>query len=221
MQTTLLILHIVAGTTALVSGLLAILTAKGKRLHRKSGRLYFWAMITVGLTAIPLALMKENWFLFGVAFLSAYLSYAGKRSIDTKLKGWKGFDYAVMGICLLAGLGMLAWGISGIVRGQIGMFPVLITFGGLLTGATLQDAFVPFRRKPLTKGAYILLHISRMGGSYIAASTAFLVVNWQSNPQFIAWLLPTVLGTPLITYASMKWKRKFRALPKAESAGSL
>ena len=48
----------------------------------------------------------------------------------------------------------------------------------------------------------ILLHLNRMGGGCIAAITAVLVANVQTNPEFISWLLPSVVGTPLIIYWS-------------------
>jgi hypothetical protein len=47
-------------------------------------------------------------------------------------------------------------------------------------------------------------HIAGMGGSYIAMVTGFIVVN-QSHvhyldklPSLVFWLLPTIIGTPLI-----------------------
>ena len=40
----MLYLHILAGVTALVAGLISIVVQKGKKWHRKSGKLYFMAM---------------------------------------------------------------------------------------------------------------------------------------------------------------------------------
>jgi hypothetical protein len=57
---------------------------------------------------------------------------------------------------------------------------------------------------------WIGLHISGMGLSYILMLTAFYVDNgknlpvWKELPQIAFWLLPTVLGTPLILYALLK-----------------
>jgi hypothetical protein len=49
-------------------------------------------------------------------------------------------------------------------------------------------------------------HITGQGGSYIAMTTALLVVNWEtltgargiSSP--VAWALPTVVGSPIIAW---------------------
>jgi hypothetical protein len=49
-----------------------------------------------------------------------------------------------------------------------------------------------------------------MSGSYIAATTAFLVVNIQL-PQYnwTLWLLPTVIGSILISRSVRKYKIQF------------
>ena len=49
-----------------------------------------------------------------------------------------------------------------------------------------------------------------MMGSYIAAMTAFIVVNNTILPEIVAWLLPTVIVTPLI----IKWSRKYKIQTK-------
>ena len=47
-------------------------------------------------------------------------------------------------------------------------------------------------------------HVGLMAGSYVSLVTALLVVNW-SNP--LAWILPTVIGTPLIARATARADR--------------
>jgi len=45
-----------------------------------------------------------------------------------------------------------------------------------------------------------------MMGSYIAAVTAFLLVNNEILPPVSVWLLPTVVIAPLITI----WTRRYK-----------
>jgi uncharacterized membrane protein len=51
------------------------------------------------------------------------------------------------------------------------------------------------------------LHLTGMGGSYIVTLTAFYVDNgknlplWRELPEIVFWLLPGVIGVPLILYA--------------------
>ena len=47
-----LFVHIVAGGLGLVSGFVALYAAKGARLHRKSGRVFFYAMLTMWTRAV-------------------------------------------------------------------------------------------------------------------------------------------------------------------------
>ena len=55
---------------------------------------------------------------------------------------------------------------------------------------------------------WIKAHIAGQGGSYIAMTTALLVVNWEtltgtrgiSSPM--AWALPTVVGAPIIAWVT-------------------
>ncbi|MFN4880994.1 MAG: hypothetical protein ACK5CD_05075 [Bacteroidota bacterium] len=49
-----------------------------------------------------------------------------------------------------------------------------------------------------------------MTGSYIATTTAFLVVNIQLTPMWIIWLGPTLLGTILIIYYTRTYRSAFR-----------
>ena len=77
--------------------------------------------------------------------------------------------------------------------------------------ATVYCGYDP-TRDSLTVGHLVsimmLAHLQRMTGSYIAACTAFLVVNLDKVkipiPPVIAWLLPTMILTPLI----IKWSRE-------------
>ncbi len=55
---------------------------------------------------------------------------------------------------------------------------------------------------------WIRAHIAGQGGSYIAMTTALLVVNWETltgNPGIyspVAWVLPTVVGSPMIAWVT-------------------
>lgn len=47
---------------------------------------------------------------------------------------------------------------------------------------------------------WLPVHVQLMCGSYVSFVTAFLVVNWDS---WLAWVIPTVVATPLIGWASI------------------
>lgn len=87
METTanvLLVLHIIAGSTALICGLLAIISAKGGVLHRRSGRVFFWSMVAVSLSALFIASIHSNVFLFQIGLFSLYMVHGGSRAVHNK-----------------------------------------------------------------------------------------------------------------------------------------
>ena len=62
-----LVLHIVGGTIALVSGPVPMLSRKGSRLHRRAGDLYALAMTVTAVSALFLALVTGKVLLDGTA----------------------------------------------------------------------------------------------------------------------------------------------------------
>jgi FtsH-binding integral membrane protein len=58
---------------------------------------------------------------------------------------------------------------------------------------------------------WMVTHIAGMGGSYIAMVTGFIVVNQQNVaafkdiPSLVFWLLPTIIGTPIIKKVGDKY----------------
>jgi hypothetical protein len=55
----LLPIHIVAGGLAIILGAVALLAAKGATLHRRSGLLFVYAMLTMGISGSILALRQS------------------------------------------------------------------------------------------------------------------------------------------------------------------
>src|SRR5258708_33946919 len=65
--------HIVGGGVAIVLGVVVLIAAKGGTLHRKSGLLFVYAMLTMGISGSILALRQSltNANVLG-GFMSAY-----------------------------------------------------------------------------------------------------------------------------------------------------
>lgn len=207
-QTTLFV-HIFAGGLALLSGITAILSKKGQKVHIQSGRIYFWSMMTVIVTAVIMALFRDNSFLQSIAVFSFYLAFTGKRLLRYKKAITpQAIDWIMSTISLLVAIGMLFAAVKIMLQiGFAGEAPVLLVFGFFLFSMSFQD-LIKMKRKKFVKNAWLFDHIGRMSGSFIATTTAFLVVNFSLNPPWLLWLLPTFIGTPLIFVASMKWRKK-------------
>ena len=116
----LLVIHIAAGSIALLTAFVALVTAKGEVIHIRAGRVYAIGMSVIFLTAVPLAAFGADVFLLLIAFFSFYLVFAGWRFARNRSRR------ATRGTgCRrhlgLTGLGMWAYavvlGLSGRVNG--------------------------------------------------------------------------------------------------------
>jgi uncharacterized membrane protein len=207
-----LILHIAAGTIALISGLVAMLATKGNRIHRLAGKVYFSGMTTIFVTALVMAIGRQLDFLLMVAFFSYYMTVRGYRILSLK-KINQGQRFASLDwiIALVAGvfiMGLLGWGGWSFLQGN-NMGLVALTFG-LIGASFLVSDVRAFFNPPKEKMHWWYGHISSMGGSYISAVTAFVVVNIQlTNYQWILWVLPAFIGGALISQTIRKYKLKF------------
>lgn len=74
---TLLLLHIAAGTVTLVSGPVSMMNRKGGKQHRLTGKVFFYAMMLVTVTAIAMALLPGHHspFLLIIGVLADGLSF--------------------------------------------------------------------------------------------------------------------------------------------------
>ena len=201
--------HIAGGSVAVASGLVAILSRKGGGLHRGVGKAYFGGMTIVFITAVILGLAHWNPFLLLVGVFSFQLVVFGYRSLYHKQlhrKKVPRLDYLIVGvagfgdICLI-GLG--GWWLSG---GQT-MGAVAIVFGiiGLLF---TRRVYRKFNSPPVDKKHWLKGHLSGMMGGYIATVTAVLVVNVQiGGLNWLLWLFPTIVLTPVIFYYNRKHSR--------------
>jgi hypothetical protein len=210
LMSTMLFLHALSGGVSLISGLIAIVAKKGKKLHTKSGLVYYWGMMAVVVTGLILGFYRMNIFILTIAVFSFYMVFTGRRTMAFKKELKPIFiDWFFNMICLLIGLFMAYLAVVNFIRiGFSGSVPMLAVFGFFLTWMCIEDLRI-FINKKYLKGQWLLTHIGRMSGSYIATSTAFLVVNVHLQPNWIVWLIPTAVGTPLIFMASRKWKNKF------------
>jgi len=203
--------HILAGLLALAAGVGAIVTAKGRRRHTAAGKLYVGSMAVVVVTAVPLAVWTDNWFLLAIAVFSGYLVFGGYRVIlrrRRRLSALTAVDYTGHGTMLLAGGAMIAAGGWQTVTGAAGAWPALAVFGAIGGGfaaATLAE----FRAPPGERTPWITWHIGYMGGAYIATVTATVTVNLTMLPPLIRWLGPTAVGVPLIVYAVRTYEPVF------------
>jgi hypothetical protein len=211
--TTLRWIHISAGMLALVLAPLAMLTVKGGRAHRRWGKIYFWAMAVVASTAVILGLWRPQIFLALLAVFSFYLAFAGYRALWRKRpdqgQGPVALDWAaaLLTFAVSAALALLGFVRPGASWQRLGIVPVVFGVLGMILAGLDIGKFV---RPPADRNAWWFAHMSGMLGSYIAAVSAFSVVNFTFLPVTVRWLWPTAIGTPLIAVWITYYKIRFR-----------
>lgn len=184
-------------------------TQKGSKPHRTAGKIYFWGMTGVFITAVFVSIMHNIPFLLMVGFFSYHMVCSGYRALSLKklhlTQKPKVIDWAIAVVAGLFNIALLMWGIYNKFIVQENMGIVAIIFG--LIG--IQIVFTDVRKffkKPSEKNHWLFSHIGGMMGGYIATWTAFLVVNINFLPALVIWLGPAALGVPFIVYQLRKIK---------------
>ncbi|MBO00455.1 MAG: hypothetical protein CL438_07345 [Acidimicrobiaceae bacterium] len=198
----LLPIHIAAGSLALLCALVAISTSKGKTWHIMSGRIYFWSMAVIFLTALPMAIIQETMFLFLVAIFSFYLAFAGMRFARNRKAEPAVVDWIAASLMISAGLGMWILSIVYIVRSD-SQFITLILFGIISISLGVTD-FKTHSNRTARGQERIARHLTNMMAGTIAVITAVLVTNMDTEPVWIWWILPTFIITPIIILWNIK-----------------
>lgn len=213
-----LYLHIFAGFTALVTGLVPMFSKKGSKTHTTWGKVYYWAMFIVAITALIRFQMKLNLiFLTGIAVFSFYNTFTGVRLIRRKDNPKPEFiDWFGAILMVISSLGMLYFSYLAYQKDNIFYTILFAIFGLFMFVLSYEDLRVFSGNKqidndvPLQTRYWFQNHISRMGGSYLATLTAFLVVN---NPPFIpglvVWIAPGVIGGFVIARTRRFYMNKF------------
>ncbi len=203
----LLVLHVIGGGTALIAGLIPMIAKKGGNLHRTGGQIFTWAMWVAVGSGLPLSLMCGSVFLGAVGVFTAYLIYTGQRSVIRHSVVPTGPDLWVARLALFTGILMVGFGLWLILgaKGSWGGGIILTLFGAFLSRMALEDLQAG-RMQP--EKSWMLFHLARMGGAYIATLTAFLVTNASEFHPLILWLGPTIIGTFVIGRVSSHWRKK-------------
>lgn len=197
----LLAMHIAGGSVALLALLPAIVLSRGTGLrvgrgHVLAGRVYVWAMVVAVGSAYPLAIMLPSVFLGAVAVFTTFLVGSGWRWIRRGSQATAPLGRALAVGMLVAAVAMVIVGV-GQLRGGDGLGVALLVFAAIGSALAVEDLRALRVARP-ARPQRVTLHLGRMLGGAIATVTAVLVVNVQSDPVWLAWIAPTVVGTPMI-----------------------
>jgi hypothetical protein len=203
----LLVFHIAAGGIGLIAGWTALVARKGARLHRRSGTIFFIAMIAMSIAGAIVAVLAPAapYLNLLVASVTVYLVVTSWATVLHKEKEIGLFERVALVVALAAGIAGITFGIEAMMsaKGTKDGIPAAayLPFGiiGLLSAAL--DVSV-IRRGGVAGAHRIARHLWRMCAALLIGSLAFFV--GQGSKVFPAWFRETNLQVaPLIVVAAL------------------
>ncbi len=206
-----LIIHIIAGASTLITGPFAIFyNFKDPRKHRVVGKAFFYAMLVVVISAVAGFLKQPDvafyQFLLGIAMLVLAGILRGVRCIFL-MKGDKvrQFDWAYTILLAVNGLWMLGMAAWHFQQDTMVAIPILFGVFGVGSMADVRRNFKAFgQAASLHRFDWMRLHSSSMLGAFTASTTAFTVNAAHFLPWWAQWFGPTLLLVPLQFYFGKK-----------------
>jgi hypothetical protein len=211
-----LLVHIVAGGLGLVSGFVALYAAKGATLHRKSGMVFVYTMLTMSTAGIVIAASRGAAPAINIpaALLTAYLVTTALITVRPPVPGGRWLDLGAMLVALAVGLASFAFGFEAIAGGGtkdgIPAFPFFL-FGVVGVLASVSDLRM-IRRGRLEGAPRLARHLWRMCFAlYIAAASFFLgQADEIPEPLRIRPLLALPVLAVLVTMLYWLWRVRSR-----------
>jgi uncharacterized membrane protein len=198
-------IHAPLGGIALLAGGISLVVKKGNNVHRKSGKIFFFSMLFSAISAFVISVLPnhESPFLFSIGLFSSYFLISGLRSLNFKEKEFQlRIDKLIAYFIFLTGISMILYPI--VLYSKLNI--ILTVFGvvGIVFGFRDLRLFKDIKR---LKKNWLKLHLGKMTGGYIAAVSAFFVVN-QILPGIWNWFVPGIIGSGYITYWMIKLNKK-------------
>jgi len=205
----LLSVHIVAGGLAIVLGAVALVASKGATLHRKSGLLFVYAMLTMGISGSILAL-RQSWTNANVlgGITSAYFVITALTTVGPASTSTTRLTAFAAAVALALGLVEMGLGVKAAAspRGMLNGVPFFMLF--FLATVTMLAAIGDLRvlrYGALKAGSRLARHLWRMCFALFIAAGSFFSIRAR-----VARVLPTPFTTPtmrallvLLVFAAM------------------
>ncbi len=210
-----LIVHVAAGALAMAFGFVALYSAKGAVTHRRTGRLFVYVILVMGVTGTALALIRDKAPAVNIpaAVLTSYAALTALTTVRPSLAGSRRLNLATLLVALTVGIATVAMGIEAIASGGkrdgIPAFPFFM-FGTI----GLLGAFGDYR--VLTRGARkgrvrVARHLWRMCFALFVASIS-LSVRTQIVPEAIrgyrVLMIPVIAVLVTMIYWLWRIRRK-------------
>ena len=193
----LLPVHIVAGGLAMVLGAVALVAAKGATLHRKSGLLFVYAMLTMGFSGSILALRLSltNMNVLG-GFMAAYFVVTGLTTVRpasawTRWLNWTALLVVIALSVIDIALGLKAFSSAGGAINGVPFF--MLFFMATITALAAAGDVRMLRLGTLPAAQRLARHLWRMCFALFIAAGSFFSIR-----ERVAKILPEPFTTPFM-----------------------
>ncbi|HEY0022885.1 MAG TPA: hypothetical protein VGB24_08245 [Longimicrobium sp.] len=207
----MLVVHIAAGSVALLAGYTALAAAKGASVHRKSGVVFVGAMTVMGVTGAAIAAMAgvETTVTGGV--LSAYLVITALTTVRPSTPAIRRLEFGAMLVALAGGLATLGMCIDSVSRGEFARdgipVPMIFLFAAVALLSAGGDVRM-IRAGGIRGPSRLVRHLWRMCFAlWIAAGSFFLGQADEFPAQLRNFALLSVpVLVPLVAMVYWRWR---------------
>jgi len=213
----LLPIHIVAGGLAMILGAIALTAAKGSTVHKRSGLLFVYAMLTMGMSGSVLALRQSltNANALG-GFMSAYLVVTALTTVRPESAATRRLQAGALGmaVALILVEMVLAFKAFGNPGRSINGVPffMLLVFAAVTTVGAVGDVRV-LRSGALRGGRRLARHLWRMCFALFIAAGSFFSIRARVAkvlPEPFTTVPMRILPIVLVFVAMFYWLWRVR-----------
>lgn len=167
-----LLIHITAGTVALIVGIIILFSAKGSRFHLRFGRYFVYLLaIVVSTGFLGWLFFRSNSFLLMLTILAGYNTYSGYRIVKLKENKLPTLEVCIPLVALATGIFYLIW----LMRSDTLWSPAVIypTLSGLVL-VTVYDLLKFFVLHHRIRHWWLYEHIYKIISAFSAILSAFV-----------------------------------------------
>jgi hypothetical protein len=212
------VVHIGAGGLGLLAGYLALYSAKGTPLHRKSGRVFVYAMLTMCVAGATMAAARGVAPAINIpaALLTSYLVITAYMTVRPPMAASRWLNPVLMLVALAVGLTSLSFAFEALTspdgkRDGMPAFP-FVMFGVVATLAAVLDLRM-IRSRPLTGAPRLARHLWRMSFALFIAAMSFFIGQAKVIPKPIRIFPLLALPVLAVLVTMLYWLIRVRLVP--------
>ena len=209
--------HVLAGAVGLLTGFIALFVVKGGRLHRRSGMIFVYAMVVMGLLGSLIAAVQQTapGANVPIGLLTAYLVVTALTAVRPTTSRWVEFGLLALAAAVTATLVTFGSIALSSPRGSLyGMpaapFYIFAAIGALAAGGDLRvlrsGGVQALRGTPR-----LVRHLWRMSTALLIAAFSFFLGQAKVIPKPIR-IYPLLAVPPLVVLVTLLyWLWRVRA----------